>query len=55
MQQYWDEVVMDEWKHSLVKGWQQLGYSQDWRSPPSEEEKYKIRRARIVKHLQQCG
>lgn len=56
MQQYWEDVVMGEWSHKGIQdGWALLGYAQDWRKPPSEEEEYKIRRARLVKHLQQCG
>ncbi|XP_067931877.1 ATPase MORC2-like isoform X2 [Watersipora subatra] len=55
MQQYWEEVVMGEWaKRGLLNLWAELGYTNDWRKPPSEDEKFKIRRARMVKHLQQC-
>ena len=49
-------MIVGEWsKQGLANGWASLGYTNDWRKPPSEEEQYKIRRARMVKHMQQCG
>ena len=48
--------LLGEWqKKGLASGWAELGYTNDWRKPPSEDENFKIRRARVVKHLQQCG
>ena len=48
--------LVGEWsKTGLVSGWSSRRYSNNWRNPPSEEEVFKIRRARLVKHLQQCG
>lgn len=48
--------LIGEWsKQGLANGWASLGYTNDWRKPPSEEEQYKIKRARMVKHMQQCG
>jgi len=35
--------------------WSEVGYTERWRAPPSEDEKFKQRRARLTRHLQQCG